>query len=110
MFNFLGLRYNLISFNQLRDSGSFKVTFSPTRYSVFDKSDSQYYHVLENKMCILAIFLTYVDNVCFMSSNDDPWLWLWYRRLGINMKLIKNISSKDNVRGLPKLKFVKDHM
>lgn len=58
-------------------------------------------------MCILAV-LTYVDNVCFMSSNDDP--WLWYRRLGINMKLIKNISSKENVCGLPKLKFVKDHM
>ncbi|KAL1826633.1 hypothetical protein ACET3Z_005045 [Daucus carota] len=39
-------------------------------------------------------------NICLISTQDDP--WLWHRRLGYaNMKLIKNISTNDHVRGIP---------
>ena len=43
-----------------------------------------------------------------MSMHDDA--WLQHCRLGhINLKLLKNISSKEYVHGLPKLRFIKDH-
>lgn len=89
----------------------FKVTFSSTHCSVLDKTDKlillcpreQNVYTCDLDLC------AYVDNVCFISSNDDP--WLWHRRLGhINMKLIKTKSSKENICGIPKLKFIKDHI
>ena len=47
-------------------------------------------------------------NICLFANIDDP--WLWHRRLQhANMKLIKNISTKDHVRGIPKLNYQKVH-
>ncbi|KAK2982356.1 hypothetical protein RJ640_030390 [Escallonia rubra] len=53
-----------------------------------------------------------VAQLCFMANDDDPKhndIWLWHRRLGhVHMDLIKKLLSKDLVRGLPNLKFIKD--
>ena len=46
---------------------------------------------------------------CFLSKDDDP--WLWHRRIAhINMEHLNKIISKDFVIGLPKLKFKKDRL
>ena len=47
--------------------------------------------------------------MCFLILNDDA--WLWHRRLGhASMKLIIQISSKELVRGIPYIKFIKDNV
>ena len=47
--------------------------------------------------------------MCAFTTNDDP--WLWHQKLGHeNMKLIKNLSTKDHVRGIPKINYQKDHI
>ena len=49
------------------------------------------------------------NEVCFSILNDDA--WLWHRRLGhASMKLITQISSKELVKGIPHIKFVKDNV
>jgi len=48
-------------------------------------------------------------NQCFLSKDDDP--WLWHRRIArINMEHLNKLISKDLVIGLPKLKFEKDRL
>ncbi|KAK2994022.1 hypothetical protein RJ640_018779 [Escallonia rubra] len=53
-----------------------------------------------------------VAQLCFMANDDDLKhndIWLWHRRLGhVHMDLIKKLLSKDLVRGLPNLRFIKD--
>ena len=46
---------------------------------------------------------------CFLSKDDDS--WLWHRRIAhINMEHLNKLISKDLVIGLPKLKFEKDRL
>ncbi|KAK2978671.1 hypothetical protein RJ640_023385 [Escallonia rubra] len=67
--------------------------------------------VWESLSCELAI-------VCITANQDVKCLsaisetsWLWHRRLGhMHMEHLKDISSKELVRGLPKIKFEKDKM
>ena len=45
--------------------------------------------------------------MCLSALKDDA--WLWHRRLGhASIKLISKISSRELVRGIPNMKFVKD--
>ena len=47
--------------------------------------------------------------MCFSVLNDNA--WLWHRRLGhVSMKLISKISSKELVKGILNIKFVKDNV
>ena len=49
------------------------------------------------------------QDICLVSIDNSS--WLWHRRLGhASMHLISKLSKKDLVRGLPKLKFEKDHI
>ena len=49
------------------------------------------------------------NEMCFSILNEDA--WLWHRRLGhASMKLITQISSKELVRGIPHIKFIKDNV
>ena len=49
------------------------------------------------------------ENQCLVAKSDES--WLWHRRLGhANMKQLSKLSSKNLVRGLPTIKFVKDDM
>ena len=46
---------------------------------------------------------------CFLSKEDES--WLWHRRIAhINMEHLNKLISKDLVIGLPKLKFEKDRL
>nr|GFB86122.1 retrovirus-related Pol polyprotein from transposon TNT 1-94 [Tanacetum cinerariifolium] len=49
--------------------------------------------------------------ICLMAKATSSQAWLWHRRLShLNFDTINLLSKNDIVVGLPKLKFVKDHL
>nr|GEX41510.1 retrovirus-related Pol polyprotein from transposon TNT 1-94 [Tanacetum cinerariifolium] len=49
--------------------------------------------------------------ICLLSKAYKNKSWLWYRRLNhLNFGTINDLARKDLVRGLPRLKFKKDHL
>ncbi|GJU87505.1 putative ribonuclease H-like domain-containing protein [Tanacetum coccineum] len=49
--------------------------------------------------------------ICLLSKASKTKSWLWYRRLShLNFGAINHLARHDLVRGLPKLKFEKDHL
>ncbi|GJZ27446.1 retrovirus-related pol polyprotein from transposon TNT 1-94 [Tanacetum coccineum] len=49
--------------------------------------------------------------ICLMAKAASSQAWLWHRRLShLNFDTINLLSKNDIVIGLPKLKFVKDHL
>ncbi|GJV99254.1 uncharacterized mitochondrial protein-like protein [Tanacetum coccineum] len=55
---------------------------------------------------------TFTPNlICLMAKATSSQAWLWHRRLShLNFNTINLLSKYDIVTGLPKLKFVKDHL
>ncbi|GKA08512.1 retrovirus-related pol polyprotein from transposon TNT 1-94 [Tanacetum coccineum] len=48
--------------------------------------------------------------ICLLSKASKTKSWLWHRRLNhLNFGTINDLARKDLVRGLPRLKFEKDH-
>ena len=99
-----GLKYNLLSISQLCDNG-YKVIFYPSHCSILNK-DGKLVLTCPRSKNVYTCDISKHNNVCLITTQDDP--WLWHRRLGhANMKLIKNISTNDHVRGIPKLNYQK---
>nr|GEX03993.1 integrase, catalytic region, zinc finger, CCHC-type, peptidase aspartic, catalytic [Tanacetum cinerariifolium] len=49
--------------------------------------------------------------ICLMAKATSSQAWLWHRRLShLNFDTINLLSKNDIVAGLPKLKFLKDHL
>ncbi|GJY04158.1 retrovirus-related pol polyprotein from transposon TNT 1-94 [Tanacetum coccineum] len=49
--------------------------------------------------------------ICLLSKSSKKKSWLWHRRLNhLNFGTINDLARKDLVRGLPRLKFEKDHL
>ncbi|GKC88414.1 retrovirus-related pol polyprotein from transposon TNT 1-94, partial [Tanacetum coccineum] len=49
--------------------------------------------------------------ICLMAKDSSSQAWLWHRRIShLNFDAINLLSKNDIVNGLPKLKFVKDHL
>nr|GFA39250.1 retrovirus-related Pol polyprotein from transposon TNT 1-94 [Tanacetum cinerariifolium] len=49
--------------------------------------------------------------ICLMAKASSSQAWLWHRRLShLNFDTINLLSKNDIVVGLPKLKFIKDHL
>nr|GEY81947.1 retrovirus-related Pol polyprotein from transposon TNT 1-94 [Tanacetum cinerariifolium] len=49
--------------------------------------------------------------ICLLSKASKTKSWLWHRRLShLNFGAINHLARKGLVRGLPKLKFEKDHL
>nr|GEZ02750.1 retrovirus-related Pol polyprotein from transposon TNT 1-94 [Tanacetum cinerariifolium] len=49
--------------------------------------------------------------ICLLSKASKNKSWLWHRRLNhLNFGTINDLARKDLVRGLPRLKFKKDHL
>ncbi|CAL9098073.1 unnamed protein product [Musa textilis] len=96
-----GLKYNLLSISQLCDNG----------YIVRFESNACIIEKPHNSTSIIAIkqnniYTINLDDLssetCFSALNDDA--WLWHRRLGhASMKLISQITSKNLIRGIPKV-------
>ncbi|GJS20809.1 putative ribonuclease H-like domain-containing protein [Tanacetum coccineum] len=55
--------------------------------------------------------LTSLNPICLMAKATSSQAWLWHRRLShLNFDTINLLSKNNIVNGLPKLKFVKDHL
>ncbi|GJY18020.1 retrovirus-related pol polyprotein from transposon TNT 1-94 [Tanacetum coccineum] len=49
--------------------------------------------------------------ICLLSKASKNKSWLWHRRLNhLNFDTLNDLARKDLVRGLPQLKFEKDHL
>jgi transposase InsO family protein len=105
------LKYNLLSISQLCDNG-FDVMFSKKACSIIDSSSHE--KVLVANRTGNVYMLTLDDLVacnfkCLSINEDDA--FLWHRRLGhVSMDLLNNLSSKELVRGLPKVKYEKNRL
>ena len=102
------LGYNLLSVSQLCDRGLY-VLFKKHECLVLDLN----YNVVFKGKRFNDIYVVILDKLdsssysCLKVSNEDP--WLWHRRLcHFNMELLKEVSKRELVRGLPKIKFEKD--
>nr|GFA94447.1 hypothetical protein [Tanacetum cinerariifolium] len=55
--------------------------------------------------------INYPNPICLTAKATSSQAWLWHRRLShLNFDTINLLSKNDIVIGLPKLKFVKDHL
>nr|GFA41009.1 ribonuclease H-like domain-containing protein [Tanacetum cinerariifolium] len=55
--------------------------------------------------------MTKSSPICLLSKAFKNKSWLWHRRLNhLNFTTINDLAKKDLVRGLPRLKFKKDHL
>ncbi|GKC76899.1 integrase, catalytic region, zinc finger, CCHC-type containing protein [Tanacetum coccineum] len=71
------------------------------------------------QFCDLDLEVAFRKHSCYVRDVDDVELlkasknksWLWHRRLNhLNFGTINDLARKDLVRGLPRLKFEKDHL
>ncbi|GKA51367.1 retrovirus-related pol polyprotein from transposon TNT 1-94 [Tanacetum coccineum] len=63
------------------------------------------------------LYTIYVDDmirsspICLLSKASKNKSWLWHRRLNhLNFGTLNDLARKDIIRGLPRLKFEKDHL
>ena len=97
------LGFNLLSISQLCDK-KYKVLFDENGSKILKDGITIAKGVRKNNIYVMKIDKTYNDKLCLTTLDDSS--SLWHRRLGhANMRLIQNLSSKELVRNLPKLKY-----
>ena len=103
-----GLKHNLLSISQLCDKG-YIVKFE-SNACIIEKPHKNMSMIALKQNNVYTIDINDLCNeMCFSVLNEDA--WLWHRRLGhASMKLITQISSKELVRGIPHIKFIKDNV
>ncbi|GKE92581.1 retrovirus-related pol polyprotein from transposon TNT 1-94 [Tanacetum coccineum] len=107
-----GLGYNLFSVGQFCDF-DLEVTFKKHSCYVRDTDDVEL--IKGSRSCnlytisvkdMMKSFL-----ICLLSKASKNKSWLWHRCLNhLNFGTINDLARKDLVRGLPRLKFEKDHL
>ena len=105
-----GLKHSLLSVSQLCDKG-YLVSFDSQKCVIEHKHDTNIKHIgfRVNNVYMIDLSQKLDNNQCFLSKDDDP--WLWHKRIAhINMEHLNRLISKDLVVGLPKLRFEKDRL
>ncbi|GKD79809.1 retrovirus-related pol polyprotein from transposon TNT 1-94, partial [Tanacetum coccineum] len=107
-----GLNHNLFSIGQFCDAG-LEVDFRKSTCYVRDLNGND----LLTSSCVSNLYsITLQDTtspnpVCLMAKATLSQAWLWHLRLShLNFDTINLILKYDIMIGLPKLKFVKDHL
>ncbi|GJY35470.1 integrase, catalytic region, zinc finger, CCHC-type containing protein, partial [Tanacetum coccineum] len=107
-----GLGHTLFSFGQFYDS-DLEVAFRKHTCCVRDTDGVE----LIKGSCGSNLYTISVEDmmnsslICFLSKASKNKSWLWHRRLNhLNFGTINDLARKDLVRGLPRLKFEKDHL
>ncbi|GKA72013.1 retrovirus-related pol polyprotein from transposon TNT 1-94 [Tanacetum coccineum] len=107
-----GLGYNFFSVGQFYDS-DLEVAFHKHTCHIRDlegvdllkgsRGSNLYTLSLENMMS--------TSPICLLSKASKTKSWLWHRRLShLNFDYITQLAKQGMVRGLPRLKFQKDHL
>ncbi|GJY11534.1 retrovirus-related pol polyprotein from transposon TNT 1-94, partial [Tanacetum coccineum] len=107
-----GLGHNLFSVDQFCDS-DLEVTFRKHTCFVRDLDGVD----LIKGSCGTNLYTISVEDmmrsspICLLSKASKNKSWLWHRRLNhLNFGTLNDLARKDLVRGLPRLKFEKDHL
>nr|GEX61105.1 integrase, catalytic region, zinc finger, CCHC-type, peptidase aspartic, catalytic [Tanacetum cinerariifolium] len=107
-----GLNHNLFSVGQFCDV-DLEVAFRKSTYFIRNLKGNDLL-TCSHGMDLYSITLqdTNCPNpICLMAKATSSQTWLWHRRLShSNFDTINLLSKNDIVVGLPKLKFVKDHL
>lgn len=103
------LRYNLLSVSQLLDKG-LEVRFKSGECRVLDSSGEHVFGITRFERIFSADFsISSSSSPRCLVASDSHDLVLWHRRLGhIGFDYLTRVSSKDLIRGLPRLKAVRD--
>ncbi|GJY49719.1 retrovirus-related pol polyprotein from transposon TNT 1-94 [Tanacetum coccineum] len=107
-----GLGHNLFSIGQFCDS-DLEVAFR--KHSCYVR-DTDGVELLKgsrgsNLYTISVEDMMKSSPICLLSKASKHKSWLWHRRLNhLNFGTINDLARKDLVRGLPRLKFEKDHL
>nr|GEX18963.1 hypothetical protein [Tanacetum cinerariifolium] len=107
-----GLNYNLFSVGQFCDA-DLEVAFQKSTCYIRDLKGND---LLTGSHGTYLYLITLQDTncpnpICLMAKATSSQAWLWHRRLFyLNFDTINLLSKNDILVGLPKLKFVKDHL
>nr|GEX51273.1 retrovirus-related Pol polyprotein from transposon TNT 1-94 [Tanacetum cinerariifolium] len=107
-----GFNYNLFSVGQFCDA-DLEVAFRKSTCFIRDLKGND---LLTGSRGTDLYSITLQDTnspnpICLMAKATSSQAWLWHRRLShLNFETINLLSKNDIVVGLPKLKFVKDHL
>ncbi|GJZ27697.1 retrovirus-related pol polyprotein from transposon TNT 1-94 [Tanacetum coccineum] len=107
-----GLNHNLFSVGQFCDT-DLEVAFRKSTCYIRDLKGTG---LLTGSRSTDLYFITLQDlktpnPICLMAKATSSQAWLWHRRLShLNFDTINLLSKNNIVNGLPKLKFVKDHL
>ncbi|GJS35505.1 retrovirus-related pol polyprotein from transposon TNT 1-94 [Tanacetum coccineum] len=107
-----GLGHNLFSVGQFCDS-DLEVAFRKHSCYVRDTDGVELIKGSRgsNLYTILVEYMMKSSPICLLSKASKNKSWLWHRRLNhLNFGTINDLARKDLVRGLPRLKFKKDHL
>ncbi|XP_060187573.1 uncharacterized protein LOC132616852 [Lycium barbarum] len=104
-----GLKYNLLSVNQLCDS-DLEIRFSKSGCVIEDSSGIKILPGSRNKnVYTLDSVKNPKGHICLASMGED--LWVWHKNLGhASMRLIEKLARHDLVIGLSKLNYTKEHL
>nr|GEZ84805.1 hypothetical protein [Tanacetum cinerariifolium] len=107
-----GLNHNLFSVSQFCDA-DLEVAFRKSTCFIRDLKGND---LLTGSRGTDLYSITLQDTnslnpICLMAKATSSQAWLWHRRLShLNFDTVNLLSKNDIVVGLPKLKFVKDHL
>ncbi|GJQ94294.1 retrovirus-related pol polyprotein from transposon TNT 1-94 [Tanacetum coccineum] len=107
-----GLNHNLFSVGQFCDA-DLEVAFRKSTCYIRDLKGND---LLTGSRGIDLYSITLQDSttpnpICLMAKATSSQAWLWHHRLShLNFDTINLLSKNNIVNGLPKLKFVKDHL
>ncbi|GKB62487.1 retrovirus-related pol polyprotein from transposon TNT 1-94 [Tanacetum coccineum] len=107
-----GLNHNLFSVGQFCKA-DLEVTFLKSACYVRDLKGNDLLtgSRRSNLYSITLQDTTSPNPICLMAKASSSQAWLWHRRLShLNFDTINLLSKNDIVNGLPKLKFIKDHL
>ncbi|GJU55568.1 retrovirus-related pol polyprotein from transposon TNT 1-94 [Tanacetum coccineum] len=107
-----GLNHNLFSVGQFCDA-DLEVAFRKSTCYIRDLKGND---LLTGSRGTDLYSITLQDSttpnpICLMAKATSSQAWLWHRRLShLNFDTINLLSKNNIVNGLPKLKFIKDHL
>ena len=108
------LQHNLISVSQLVGGTGLKVSFDDEGSEIIEKTTKKVILKSERKGEMFPLNLKPIKGnpaICLLSKAQSDESWLWHRRLShLNFKDINKLVTGGHVRGLPLLKFDRDHL
>nr|GFB40485.1 retrovirus-related Pol polyprotein from transposon TNT 1-94 [Tanacetum cinerariifolium] len=112
MWSHAGLNHNLFSVGQFCDA-DLEVAFRKSTCFIRDlKGNDLLTGFRGTDLHLITLQSINSPNpICLMAKASSSQAWLWHRRLShLNFNTINLLSKNDIVVGLPKLKFIKDHL